>query len=196
MDARALYPRSGRPPLRSASLTGREMRLRTSGGGAGRIGRRRRDASQASTSARSQTTHRGVRRKRFGNSPRCSISQMVLSARGTICSNCAFLIDRISGGSDRVITLLPINPGESKAKARARTSRQFATAILRAAVKAVRSPGGSPLNDAAGPCHAVDLAPGIPFDVTTGSCRAQGDDATPPGVAPGEAVIDGANAEN
>jgi len=100
------------------------MRLWTSGGGAGRIGRRRRNASQASTSARSHTTQRGVRRKRFGNSPRCSISQMVLSASGTIWSNCAFLIDRVSGGSDRFIVALLKRLWESKAKADGTTSRQ------------------------------------------------------------------------
>jgi len=60
------------------------MRRRTSGGGARRIGWFRRRSSQASTSAKSQTTHLGVKRNRFGNSPRRSISQMVLSASGTI----------------------------------------------------------------------------------------------------------------
>ena len=35
---------------------------------------RRRSSSHCSTSARSHTTQRGVRKKRFGNSPRCSMS--------------------------------------------------------------------------------------------------------------------------
>jgi len=90
--------------------------LWTSGGVARVIGLVRRRASQASTSARSHTTHLGVRRKRFGNSPRCSISQMVLSAKGTIWCSWVFLIDRFSGASGRVIISLP-ERWESKAKA-------------------------------------------------------------------------------
>jgi len=75
------------------------IRLRTSGAGARRIGLARRSASQASISAKSHTTHLGVSRNRLGNWPRCSISQMVLSASGTMRRNWVFLIVRLNGGS-------------------------------------------------------------------------------------------------
>ena len=52
------------------------------------MGADRREASQASTSLKSHTTHRGESAKRRGNSPRCSISYIVLSASGTISRNC------------------------------------------------------------------------------------------------------------
>ena len=55
-------------------LTGRDLRLVTSGCGARRMGAVRRAISQVSTSARSHTTQRGESANRRGNSPRCSIS--------------------------------------------------------------------------------------------------------------------------
>lgn len=58
--------------------------LPRSGAGVRRMGVALRIASHASTSARSQTTHRGVSAKRRGNCPLCSISKIVLSASGTI----------------------------------------------------------------------------------------------------------------
>ena len=59
---------------RPGSRTGRDRRCLTSGDCARTIGVDRREANQASTSARSQTTQRGESAKRRGNSPRCSIS--------------------------------------------------------------------------------------------------------------------------
>lgn len=72
--AAALIPYALGVCARSCALRGDVFRKRTSGGHARGIGTALRACSQASTSARSQTTHRGVRAKRRGNCPRCSIS--------------------------------------------------------------------------------------------------------------------------
>jgi len=89
-------------PFRDADLTSalkavteRLRRCFTSGCGARVRGLLRLIKSQASTSLRSHTTHRGESAKRRGNSPRCSISQMVLSARGTISCSCCHRIVRL-----------------------------------------------------------------------------------------------------
>jgi integrase len=60
--------------LDPGAFTGRERRCVTSGCCARGMGADRCDASHASTSLRSHTTHRGESAKRRGNSPRCSIS--------------------------------------------------------------------------------------------------------------------------
>src|SRR5689334_1984494 len=59
---------------RPGAFTGRERRCITSGCCARAMGADRREASHASTSLKSHTTHRGESAKRRGNSPRCSIS--------------------------------------------------------------------------------------------------------------------------
>lgn len=59
------------------------------------IGRDRREASHSSTSDKFQTTQRGERAKRRGNSPRFSMPKIVLSASGTISFSCCLRMVRV-----------------------------------------------------------------------------------------------------
>ena len=76
--APTLQPIAGAADYPRSDLMGLVFRDRTSGPGASSIEPAedafRRSSIQASTSPRSQTTQRGVRLNRRGNSPRCSIS--------------------------------------------------------------------------------------------------------------------------
>lgn len=76
------------------------------------------------------TTHRGVSRKRLGNSPRCSISQMVLSASGTIWRSSGLLIVRGNGEGVRPMAHLLVLDDSSRKDAGGKT-RSPAVAVLR-----------------------------------------------------------------